>query len=184
MRYFFLLFTSLLLAVSCTSDDDLAPRPDETPLEALDRLVPITQSGAGTFGCLVNGELWIPEVDGASDVAADALGSLNSNYLSIDARKEPLTDDRNQLLSIGATYEVNRAVPMFSAGVFFNDRQNEGNCRFIDVDTTQYGFIEVNFHSENGRILSGTFECVFGEQDCPEKSYRITEGRFDLRYRF
>ena len=55
--YLLLALLPLLCATACTPDDDLAPRPGETPLETLDRLVPITQHGAGTFGCLVNGEV-------------------------------------------------------------------------------------------------------------------------------
>ena len=183
MKYFFFLFSTFFLA-TCTPDDDLTPRPDETPLEALNRLVPITQNGAGTFGCLVNGELWIPEVDGASDVAADALGSLTSSYLSIDARKEPLSDSRNQLLSIGTTYNIGQRTSMFMGGTFFNDRLNSGECRFIDLDTSQINFFEISTHNSTGHVLSGTFECVFMESDCPEKKYKISHGRFDLKYRF
>jgi hypothetical protein len=42
------LFMSLIVAGSCEKDEE-------------PQLPPITQTGAGTFGCLVNGDIWLPE---------------------------------------------------------------------------------------------------------------------------
>ena len=183
MKYFFFLFFSLLLA-ACTSDDDLAPRPDETPLEALNRLVPITQSGGGTFGCLVNGELWIPEVDGASDVAADALVGISNPFnLSITVRKEPITDTRNQSFIIGSIFMENVNSRM-KASSFYQDRNALGECVIIDIDTSISNFILVDVYNDSSQVISGRFQCTMREPDCPDTKIEITDGRFDLRYRF
>lgn len=57
----FLLITALILLSSCHKDDD--------PIAPIDQLPPATQTGAGTFGCLVNGKPFI-----------DDSGSLNCFY--------------------------------------------------------------------------------------------------------
>ena len=181
MKYFFFLFSTFFLA-TCTPDDDLTPRPDETPLEALNRLVPITQTGAGTFGCLVNGELWIPEVDGASDVAADALLSSN-DLLQILVRKEPLSDVRNQSFSLISRIEINSETSV-AASSTFRDRNVAGECRSISNDTTMISFISVENLDRTSYIVSGRFKCTYQEPDCPDTKIEITDGRFDLRYRF
>ena len=182
MRLFLFLLLPLLLAPSC-ADDDLQPRRNETDLEALNRLVPITQTGAGTFGCLVNGELWIPEVDGASDVAADATtGTTNPNSMTIRLVKEPISDMRNQRMTIGTIFSLNEKIPMRSSSAFY-DANEEANCVIIDIDSSMSNFIEVSFHDAELRTLSGEFSCTFQEPEC-ETIIQVTHGRFDLKYRF
>lgn len=61
----FLLITALILLSSCHKDDD--------PIAPIDQLPPATQTGAGTFGCLVNGEPFI-----------DNSGSFNCFYQFVD----------------------------------------------------------------------------------------------------
>jgi hypothetical protein len=34
---------------------------DPVPVPAIDQLPPITQTGANTFGCLINGNVWLPK---------------------------------------------------------------------------------------------------------------------------
>ena len=182
-RIYLLLALLPLFLITACDDDDLQPRPGETPLETLNRLVPATQTGAGTFGCLVNGEVWIPEVDGP-DSAIDALtGITNPNNLTITARKEPLSDNRNHNLVIGSVFEVEQPSPMklFSK---FRDRDVNDNCSAILLDTTFLNFITISKHDQENQIISGTFECTMQEPECPEKTIEITEGRFDLIYRF
>ena len=182
MKYLFLLFATLF-ATAC-ADDDLQPRRNETDLEALNRLVPITQTGAGTFGCLVNGELWIPEVDGASDVAADALLDNDRTLVELTLRKEPLSDSRDQNMVIGCRFEETGLDKGLTSYSFFLDRGKENSCRIIELDTNQTNYLIVDLLDDNTKVISGTFQCVFKEPDCPDTKIEITEGRFDLRYRF
>ncbi|MCW3074373.1 MAG: hypothetical protein JWP69_1442 [Flaviaesturariibacter sp.] len=50
MKYVLIAVASLMLtSVSCKKDKDN------------DKLPPITQNGANTFGCLVNGKVWLPK---------------------------------------------------------------------------------------------------------------------------
>ena len=61
-RNFLLLFFLLLLAVACGNRDDAATPEQQLPAE--------TQTGANTFGCLVNGKLFYPR-DGVPSVASN-----------------------------------------------------------------------------------------------------------------
>ena len=183
-NFSYLVLLSLLLSFAASCDDDISPRPDETPLEALDRLVPVSQRGAGTFGCLVNGELWIPEVDGASDVAIDGRTAISNPFnLTIVANKEPLSDERDQILVIGSVFQVDSLSPMKT---FSNvtDKNVSGDCKKVTVETESTNFIQVLFFDQETQTISGRFECTMQEPDCPDTRIEITEGRFDLVYRF
>lgn len=63
----FLLFVALTLFSSCHKDDD--------PIAPIDELPPATQTGAGTFACLVNGEPFI-----------DNSGSFNCFYQLVNGK--------------------------------------------------------------------------------------------------
>ena len=62
-----LLFTIPLLALKCNNDPE--------PNDPIDQLPPITQTGENTFGCLVDGEVWLPK------------GSLLKQDISVDYNK-------------------------------------------------------------------------------------------------
>jgi hypothetical protein len=53
MRKLLLFFLTTLALISCDKDDD-------APTNPVDRLPPATQTGANTFGCLLDGETFIP----------------------------------------------------------------------------------------------------------------------------
>lgn len=57
----FLLIVGLIIITSSDKDDDQSP---------IDKLPPITQNGAQTFGCLINGKLFMPSVFGSNSPRA------------------------------------------------------------------------------------------------------------------
>ena len=182
MRYFLRLLPALFLLAPSCADDDLQPRRNETDLEALDRLVPITQTGAGTFGCLLNGELWIPESDLVEN-AIDALSATTSpNNISLTARKRPISDQRDHILKLATEAITDTQTPLKSFSGW-TDRDGVGTCSSLDVDTLQENFILVTHFDQSSRIVSGRFEAVFTNPNCPQDTIKITEGRFDLPYR-
>ena len=187
-RIYLLLALLPLFLVTACNDDDLEPRRNETDLEALNRLAPITQNGANTFGCLVNGEVWIPETSGpgnGGNYAIDAtIGVTDPSNMTITARAEPISTDRDQVLKIGTVYSIGMKTSM-KTWVNFNDRNFPMNtCHFIEIDTTLENYIIVDFVDAERQILSGRFACTYQEPDCPEQRIEITEGRFDVIYRY
>ena len=49
------LFVTITFLLSCCNKND-----DDTPTNPLEQLPPATQTGANTFGCLLDGELFLP----------------------------------------------------------------------------------------------------------------------------
>ena len=178
---FVLALLPVLLATAC-ADDDLQPRRNETDLEALNRLVPITQTGAGTFGCLLNGELWIPETTFSEDAADAVAGTTNPNDLTISARKRPISDSRDHLMTVGAVFVLDVETPLKNFSKWF-DKNGSGECKRLQVDTLQQNYMIVSHFDQINKIVSGQFEAILVNPDCPQDTARITEGRFDLPYR-
>ena len=175
-----LLLFATLFATAC-ADDDLQPRRNETNLEALNRLVPITQTGAGTFGCLLNAELWIPEAV-FEEEAVDAR-YFDSKNTTIVTDKQPISDNRDQRIVIGSVFTVGSKTSLKSLSKW-TDSNRSGECRRIYVDTTMTNYMLVTHFDQSNKIISGLFEAIMTNPDCPQDTIKITEGRFDLRYRF
>ena len=166
---FFLFICSIFCFAAC--DDDL-PEP--------------TQNGANTFGCLVNGEPWTPEVDGFNEVAIDALFYLNSDGsagLSILGIKDVNSEDRQSLrLDFFSEYfEVDSKYPL-TDGIEWRDDQLSGNCIRIEIDTSLHNEIHITHLDSVDKTISGTFNLTYREDEC-DKAIEITEGRFDVTYR-
>ena len=177
---FVLALLPLLLATAC-ADDDLQPRRNETDLEALHRLVPITQTGAGTFGCLLNGELWIPEMGESLDDKVDIVLS-NPHLIEMTARKRPVSDARDHLITIGCFFKIDDIKPL-SHITGWNDRDGSGECSRMFIDTFQENYMIVNHFDQINKTISGLFIATMTNPDCPQDTIKITEGRFDLPYR-
>jgi hypothetical protein len=59
-KYYFILALILLSQTACKKDKHI--NGTGTPPPQQQQLPPITTEGKNTFGCLVNGEVWLPEV--------------------------------------------------------------------------------------------------------------------------
>ncbi|WP_310396475.1 hypothetical protein [Hymenobacter sp.] len=170
-------YLALLLLTQCSKckQDDPAP---------LDQLPPATQTGANTFGCLVNGQAYTPKgSNGMSNfyVSYDptfrggAFGIETyrvedkglTRYLNIDAA--PINAVGSYSLNLGAG-EV-----LYSSG--------EGSlCGFMydsrDVTYRKATLIITRF-DKNSRIVAGTFDAVIARNGCD--TLKITQGRFDKK---
>jgi len=161
---FFILFSS------CDSDDD-------NNCQGIDCLPPITQTGAGTFGCLVNGE---PFVDNS--------GNFNCFYQLVDGEYyfgiSP-NDNVNGFNGLG----VGADMLELNEGLFeFNTPNNrnayliafcEGNDNAIEVlnSESNSGSLSIEFFNLSQQIISATFEGTLVKDD--GTLITITEGRFD-----
>lgn len=165
-----LLFTAFALS-SCNNDDDNC--------QGIDCLPPATQTGAGTFGCLVNGEPFVDNsgffncfyqfVDGEYYFGITA--SINRNdYVQIDigSLKAELIEGEILLLE----REDNKFYGILS----FNCICPQGK-----TSTSQPGLLQVtNFDLQNN-IISATFEFTVTDPSTGIV-YEITQGRFDAKF--
>jgi len=60
-----------LIATSCDNDDD-SNRNDTLP--------PVTQSGANTVGCLVNGQVFLPKAEGINSAVVVNYEFINGDF--------------------------------------------------------------------------------------------------------
>jgi hypothetical protein len=173
-----ILLPFFLILFSCDSDDD-SPN-----CQGIDCLPEATQSGAGTFGCLVNGEPFYAfgSVDCQYQLvngeyffgvgfARDSgfpisigLGSSNSELVENQTYMLLSASDGNKFANVGFLYDPD--LP----GIVFNT-----------TDMNHTGIMIITKLDEQNKIVSGTFEFEILNPD-DGQVYQITEGRFDSFY--
>ena len=170
-----LLLAALLGLSQCKHSDPTPPKPE-------DQLPPATQTGAGTFGCLLNGQPWTPS--GNSGPANFRLtydpGYVGGN-ITIRAYRSISPTTANQYFLIGSTSVNKIGVYEFSnngpAGAYYNSGVT-GNCQ-------EYGYyINKGFFMSGqllitrlDKIVSGTFNFKLWQPGCD--TIKVTQGRFD-----
>jgi hypothetical protein len=156
--------TILLIANSCQKDP--LPKP--------------TQKGLNTFGCRVNGEVWIPEKTigaiPASPAITGGFSKSGNNTFRIDlyARKN---DDQSLTLFlpnaiIGDNFFSQTLPGLINYAEFYN-----GNRRY-QTSSVNTGKVTITRADTVSKILSGTFEFVGGRGN---EKVTVTEGRFDIK---
>ena len=171
----------LLLSFSCEKKSIFNPEP-------LDELPPATMTGENTFGCLVNGAVWRPYIEGANiwesalNVKHDR-GWPDCDQLHISAIKMYYEGEEYTLhQEIGINVwcpelGINNITPTKGA---FLDFYLDPSCSYrYSVDTfSQYTINITKLDTENN-IASGTFAFTAINNECND-TIRITEGRFDV----
>ena len=180
----YLALTTLTQCSKCKQDD---PAP-------LAQLPPATQTGANTFGCLVNGQPYMPKGNtGTSNfsVTYDPTfrgGTLNiSSYRIKDGRTTFITVESIQLTSSGI-YSFTR--PNGNCIALYSDVSNDpmqfpppSICGIIPSDQDvahRSGQLKLTRFDTQARIVSGTFDFKLLQAGCD--TLKITQGRFDARF--
>jgi hypothetical protein len=170
-----LLFGIAFSGTSCSEDP---PAPTAGP-----SLPPITQTGENTFGCYVNGELWLPK---GNFQTFDINASHYGQHIQLQANRvgDPLTSFNiifpiayadslivayNHQDSIGTTYFHYRK--WFQNGPDFD----------YDAITINSGELQLSRCDTVNGIISGTFYFT-AIDSIAHDTVRIEDGRFDLRF--
>ena len=169
-----------LCATQCRKD-----RPEDEPEP---ELPPITTEGKNTFGCKVDGEIWIPRTHWASGFSGvhTLTSSYNSNTGSFLINAKKKHDGINQSMALSANlknYGNQILLPSESAGGVYSDISK--SCSF-ETDTVHTGEINILKHDTANGIVAGTFSFTAilhdGKDECKE-IVEVTEGRFDVNYK-
>lgn len=171
MNYFFksLLFAAFVLTVfhSCKDKDGDLPAP--------------TTEGLNTFGCKINGKVWI--ANGATNDPGPSAKAIEVEYQQLSSSTFKLSifaaansNDRVQLTipkgTIGTSILTNRYDDPF--GIYYDNK-----FRLFNSMEAKPGKVTITRLDTINRIVSGTFE--FDAQFIVNKEIvRITEGRFDI----
>jgi hypothetical protein len=187
-----LLLSLLLLLSNCSKDDD-----SFTPI-----LPPITQTGANTFGCYVDGKLLTPR---------DGTGTFNyPDYgMSFIAGPGPTDFTYNEIAihdyksGTGGLLDIHITdLHQNGEGAFLINESNcqdgiDANptinirCRWWDESLQAYkwycsientGNLIITRYDYTNSIVSGTFSCRGQNRDDATDIIEITEGRFDVKW--
>ena len=173
MKKTIILVSLILFTIGCDSDDT-------NDCQCINCLPEATQTGAGTFGCLVNGE---PFVDNS--------GNFNCFYQLVDGE---------YFFNISPNFEGKKLVELDlgSNGVNFSNSSNfiisdysignggaaffiSGESRNIQTNINRTGICDINYFNNENNIISGTFEFEIYDE-VTQTLYIITDGRFDSQF--
>jgi len=171
--------TLLLLAIVAITCTGMMCECDDENYEP--QLPPETTTGANTFGCLVNGEVWrnggvgfpnyslaVQQLNDTSAIieAISIKNKIHSSFLIYLSNEENLVSKK---------YTINNS-NIYTNYWSFTEDSNNDDCSY---EQSGKGFIEITrFDLING-IVSGRFEATLYSDSCD--SIVITKGRFDLK---
>ena len=141
-------------------------------------LPPETQTGANTFGCKVNGDIWIPNGAPFTIPAFDVQYYKSTGGLLIKTNRS----DKGQSLNIYlyGVYQPNQYNifnPNTNAFVYSN---SNSSCNWYDRNnSSQTGIVSVTKIDTTNKIVSGRFNGAILLNGCPD--INITDGRFDFK---
>ncbi|MBK8086600.1 MAG: hypothetical protein IPK31_00655 [Chitinophagaceae bacterium] len=164
-------------------------------LSELDKLPPETQTGANTFGCLINGQTFIP---GGLQLSGGSLncvyqyiynGTSDGYFFGLNAGRK---GNNCEVKSVGIRLDSMIVQEGFSYPLTLEKRGN-GNGQYFIINvpcgTQNTGYytnssIQGSIHFKrfdlNNQIASGTF--WFNAVNSNNDTIKITEGRFDVKF--
>jgi hypothetical protein len=166
---------------------------DPTPAKPEDRLPPATQTGAGTFGCLLNGQPWTPSGNNGTPnflVTYDPV--YHGGNLAITVYRTLNSTGKIQSIGFGGdqisqtgVYPLTtlRALPPSTPqSVSFYDESKTSPCNdydyfFHQAGTTTTGQFTITRLDKQKGIVSGTFQFTMAQPNCD--TIKVTQGRFD-----
>lgn len=173
-----LFFFSFLFLFSCK---DKSEKPNSLP--------PITSEGKGTFGCKVNGQIFVP---------AGSKGKLEVEYYTWNLSPEfygtfVITADRSGENGLLEFCQISHP-RIFSKGTYYishkTTTQDTSGFASVKFKNTSFslssgkgiGKININRYDTFARIISGTFDFwTCNDKDIKDTAF-VTEGRFDVKY--
>ncbi len=184
-------FTPLLLAALLGLSQCKHKNP--SPAKPEDQLPPATQTGAGTFGCLLNGQPWKPSgFNGYPNFLVSYDPTYHGGSLSIRTYRYPTGAQDAQYIGFGGdqlnkpgTYPLttlNSSTPLSPYTAFFTDGNQSSPCDYYSGNqgATVKGQLTITRLDLSSGIVSGTLECTLSQPGCD--TIKITQGRFDGKF--
>ncbi len=180
MKRNLLLYLCLLLLTQCTNCKGTDPTPEE-------QLPPATQTGANTFGCLLNGQPWTPKGNGGfSNFSVTYDPTYKGGNLDIRAYRYLDQSGKFQYITLGGDRISQVGVyPFLLQGdrtIYFTDTSKNSPCNDYSAPPTltyRTGSLTVTRLDMRAGIISGTFEFTLAKPGCD--TIKVTQGRFDKK---
>ncbi len=157
--FLFAAFTFLLFTNMKCKKYSPDPGPETLPAE--------TQTGARTFGCLVDGKVWLPK---ANFPYSSLNTTIQYNILNLSSSRgnEHIAIAISNINSTGDyIFPVNNNYADYNVeGVFYKAKQ---------------GTLTITKYDKTNKILSGRFSFT-GQDSISKKTVSVTDGRFDVTF--
>lgn len=169
-----LLLAALLGLAQCKKHD---PSPEA-------QLPPATQTGANTFGCLLNGQPWGPSgFNGVDNYRLTYDPAYHGGSLQVRVyRYVPALQDNQYLLIGGSPISKTGVYPIDGTvcGVYYNAGAGQACREYYQAPGLRMrGQFTVTRLDMTSGIISGTFAFTLTQPGCD--SIRVTQGRFDKK---
>jgi len=187
MKKFFLAALCLWLFLPACKKDE--PQPNNHGLPDYTVLPPATQEGKNTFGCLVNGEVWVPRVPVGSvtiydkGFSFDETKGLGYGYGNCTLLEMPIDDWMS--IGFGKSYfqptEFNTTNDTSYAKAFsILFRRGNIYYRPDEGQTLTSNRFTLTRIDTVRNFISGTFEFTLYSDNPLQAPIEVTDGRFDL----
>ncbi len=152
-----------------------------------EKLTKPTQTGANTFSCKVNGQVYIPRneafsVDGISIYFTNDIGNPQANNLHVLTAYPQFNPPRKIYitlynLTVEGVYPLKGTNFRFCQYLTLSPNEKEYNTKSADD-----GQVTITKFDLTNRIVSGTFWFNAINLKDPNDKVSITDGRFDLKF--
>ena len=153
-------------------------------------LPPATQTGANTFGAMVDGKIWVPQgfasIPSSNILEARLLGG--NFFITAQNFSSSPNETEFDIVLVGVTgpgtYSLNVNVPHpSSAGSYaYYVKRNLSPINEWITSATFTGSVTLTKFDTVGRIVSGTFQFNAGEVFNSAPAVAVVDGRFDVKY--
>ena len=151
-------------------------------------LPPVTASGAGTAGFLLNGEPWVAQgrVPGGLPGPIFAAYDEVTGYLEISYQKV-VSNENNEVsqsftFDIMSAYELNQEYAITEGNALWTDFYGDDcDYPFSQVEG-ENNYVEILYLDKEQNKVSCIFSCVLTQENCPTDTIKITNGRVDTSY--
>ncbi len=180
-----LLFLSVLLCYGSSCKK----QPDALPQAEIDKLPAATQTGANTFGCLVNGQAFLPHSSSflTGSYQCNYIYTNGGYYLTVKASNDS-NNDYNVALVLGTTMlDIHEGQTLKLEGynvigkAFGSYGIITGSVLSYETSSFVTGQLYISKFDQIKQIVSGTFSFNAVNASKPD-TIHITDGRFDMKY--
>lgn len=190
----FIGFFILSVLISGCKKDESIDTSNTGNANQQNQLPPITTTGENTFGCKINGVVWLPDVPpGNIAISAD----YSNGQLFVTGSKFKYNSDFTSYtvfqsvgLKVFTGFSTSDTIlltwPHTWPSTSFDKAQGNfldwvpGDCEY-ETDSLRQGYLKIIYLDSVNRIMSGVFEYDAWSSDC-NSIIHVTEGRFDINY--
>jgi len=150
-----------------------------------EQLPPITQTGANTFGCLINGKLYTPKGSEQNTpnfriiIDPGFQGNLDIRTYKIENGIKSSFGFNSFNINVADIYNLDTAQTF----PFYRQDINSAVCYFTSSNNNYHkGILKITRYDLTNRIISGEFNFKLYDSSISCDTIRITQGRFDKQF--